>query len=192
MAPKHSITREEIIEAAFTIVRQEGMSVLTARNIAKKMGLSTRPVYSHFSSMKELQKEVMRKAGDLMLSYMVKPYTDSVFLNMGTGATYFARENKTLYRLLFMENNNFKDLIEEFHVNMHGQMKKDEMFTRLSQNQRDDLLNKMWIFTHGLASFICVGLIEDDSDDAIIKILDSVGSAVIHEEVNSKHNHQTT
>lgn len=191
MAPKHSITREEIIETAFAIIREEGMSALTARNVAQKMGLSTRPVYSHFSSMKELQKEAMRKAGDLMLSYMAKPYTDSIFLNMGTGATYFARENKTLYRLLFMENNNFKDLIEEFHVNLRRQMKKDEMFTRLSHNQRNDLLNKMWIFTHGLASFICVGLIDDDSDDAIIKILDSVGSAVIHEEVNPKHKHKT-
>lgn len=191
MAPKHSITREEIIEAAFKIVRQEGMSGLTARNVAKKMGLSTRPVYSHFSSMKELQKEAMRKAGDLMLSYMSKPYTDSIFLNMGTGATYFARENKTLYRLLFMENSDYRDLIDEFHVNLRRQMKKDEMFTRLSQNQRDDLLNKMWIFTHGLASFICVGLIEDDSDDAIIKIMDSVGSAVIHEEVNPKHKQKT-
>jgi AcrR family transcriptional regulator len=187
MAPKHSISREAIIEAAFAIIRQEGMSALTARNVAQKMGLSTRPVYSHFSSMAELQKEAMRKAGDLMLSYMSKPYTDSIFLNMGTGATYFARENKTLYRLLFMENNNFKDLIDEFHVNLRRQMKKDEMFTKLTLNQRNDLLNKMWIFTHGLASFICVGLIDDDSDDAIIKILDSVGSAVIHEEVNPKH-----
>ncbi len=191
MAPKHSITREEIIDAAFAIVRQEGMSALTARNVAHKMGLSTRPVYSHFSSMGELQKEAMRKAGDLLLSYMSKPYTDSIFLNMGTGATYFARENKTLYRLLFMENNNFKELIEEFHVNLRGQMKKDEMFTKLTTNQRNDLLNKMWIFTHGLASFICVGLIDDDSDDAIIKILDSVGSAVIHEEVNPKHKQKT-
>ena len=191
MAPKQSITKEEIIEAAFAIVRQKGMSSLTARNIAKKLGISTRPVYSHFSSMKDLQKEARSKARELMLAYVAKPYTNCAFLNMGTGATFFARDHKALYKLLFMENKDFKDLVKEFHFDLRRQMKKDERFTRMTQQERDDLLNKMWIFTHGLASFICVGLIEDDSDFFIIKTMDQVGSAVVAATVKKSLNHST-
>lgn len=191
MAPKQSITKEEISEAAFDIVRQKGMSFLTARNVAKKLGISTRPVYSHFSSMKDLQKEAMSKARELMLAYVAKPYTNCAFLNMGTGATFFARDHKALYKLLFMENKDFKDLVNEFHLDLRKQMKKDGRFTRMTQQERDDLLNKMWIFTHGLASFICVGLIENDSDPFIIEIMDQVGSAVVVAAVKKSLNRKT-
>jgi AcrR family transcriptional regulator len=192
MAPKNSTTREEIIETAFAIVQQEGMTSLTARNVAQKLGLSTRPVYSHFASMKDLQQEAMLKARELMLSYVSKRYTNDIFLNMGTGAAFFARDHKALYRILFMENNDFKDLLNDFRMDLSKQMKKDERFTRMTQKQRDDLLNKMWIFTHGLASFICVGLMEEDSDLFIIETMKKVGSAVGNAAVKESLKHKNT
>jgi AcrR family transcriptional regulator len=192
MAPKNSTTREEIIETAFAIVQQEGMTSLTARNVAQKLGLSTRPVYSHFASMKDLQQEAMLKARELMLAYVSKRYTNDIFLNMGTGAAFFARDHKALYRILFMENNDFKDLLNDFRLDLSKQMKKDERFTRMTQKQRDDLLNKMWIFTHGLASFICVDLMEEDSDLFIIEMMKKVGSAVGNAAVKESLKHKNT
>jgi len=192
MAPKNSTTREEIIETAFAIVQQEGMASLTARNVAQKLGLSTRPVYSHFASMKDLQQEAMRKARELMLAYVSKRYTNDIFLNMGTGAAFFARDHKALYRILFMKNNDFKDLLNDFRMDLSKQMKKDERFTRMTQKERDDLLNKMWIFAHGLASFICVGLMEEDSDLFIIEMMNKVGSAVGNAAVKESLKHKNT
>jgi AcrR family transcriptional regulator len=192
MAPKNSATREEIIETAFAIVQQEGMTSLTVRNVAQKLGLSTRPVYSHFASMKDLQQEAMRKARELMLTYVSKCYTNDIFLNMGTGAAFFARDHKALYRILFMENNDFKDLLHDFRMDLSKQMKKDERFTRMTQKERDDLLNKMWIFTHGFASLICVGLIEEDSDLFIIETMNKVGSAVSNAAVKESLKHKNT
>ena len=190
MAPKNSATREEIIETAFAIVQQEGMASLTARNVAQKLGLSTRPVYSHFASMKDLQQEAIRKARELMLAYVSKRYTNDIFLNMGTGAAFFARDHKALYRILFMKNNDFKDLLSDFLMNLSKQMKKDERFTRMTRKERDDLLNKMWIFTHGFASLICVGLIEEDSDQFIIGMMNKVGSAVGNAAVKESLKHK--
>jgi len=192
MAPKNSTTREEIIETAFAIVQQEGMASLTARNVAQRLGLSTRPVYSHFASMKDLQQEAMRKARELMLAYVSKHYTNDMFLNMGTGAAFFARDHKTLYRMLFMKNNDFKDLLNDFLMDLSKQMKKDERFTRMTRKERDDLLNKMWIFTHGLASFMCVGLIEEESDTFIIETMKKVGSAVGNAAVKESLKHKNT
>ena len=192
MAPKNSTTREEIIETAFAIVQQEGMTSLTARNVAQKLGLSTRPVYSHFASMKDLQQEAMLKARELMLAYVSKRYTNDIFLNMGTGAAFFARDHKALYRFLFMENNDFKDLLNDFLMDLSKQMKKDERFARMTRKERDDLLNKMWIFTHGLASFICVGLMEEDSDQFIIEMMNKVGSVVGNAAVKESLKHKNT
>ena len=192
MAPKNSATREEIIETAFAIIQQEGTAALTARNVAQKLELSTRPVYSHFASMKDLQQEAICKARDLMLAYVSKRYTNDIFLNMGTGAAFFARDHKALYRILFMKNNDFKDLLSDFLMNLSKQMKKDERFTRMTRKERDDLLNKMWIFTHGFASLICVGLIEEDSDQFIIGMMNKVGSAVGNAAVKESLKHKNT
>ena len=179
MPPKQRITKEAIADAAFSIVEQKGLQFLTARDIAEKMGISTKPIYFYFSCMEDLRKGAMRRAEEIMLTYMSKPYTDLLFLNMGIGFTFFARDHKILYRHMFMENNEFKDLAEEFLSAVRKRMKKDKQFIHMLQKERDDLLNKMWISTHGLASLICVGLIEHDSDRFIIDTIKQLGSSVV-------------
>jgi hypothetical protein len=60
----------------------------------------------------------------------------------------------------------------------------------MTRKERDDLLNKMWIFTHGFASLICVGLIEEDSDQFIIGMMNKVGSAVGNAAVKESLKHK--
>lgn len=191
MPPKQKITKNAIADTAFSIVEEKGLSYLTARNVAEKMNISTKPIYFYFSCMADLRKETMRKAAEILLTYMSKPYTERIFLNMGIGFTFFARDHKILYRHMFMENSEFKDLVEEFFINVRQQMKKDKQFINMPGKERYDLLNTMWIFTHGLASFICVGLIEKHSDPFIIETLEKVGSAVIDTAVKKKRKHKT-
>ncbi|GIM55546.1 hypothetical protein CAPN005_21930 [Capnocytophaga cynodegmi] len=57
-----TITKEIIIETAFEMVRREGFSVLSARNIAKKIGCSTQPIYWTYKNMDDLKSEVCQKA----------------------------------------------------------------------------------------------------------------------------------
>lgn len=190
MPPKQKITKDAIADAAFSMVEEKGLPFLTARNIADRMGISTKPIYFYFSCMADLRQETMRQAAEILLTYMSRPYTERIFLNMGIGFTFFARDHKILYRHMFMENNEFKDLVEEFFMNVRKRMKKDKQFINMSHKERDDLLNTMWIFTHGLASFICVGLIEKHSDSFIIETLEKVGSAVIDTAVKKKIKHK--
>lgn len=179
MPPKQTITKKEMTEAALRLVGEQGMQSLTARNMAQELGLSTCPIYFHFASMEELKHEVMVRACDLMISYISKPYTEWIFLNMGTGLAFFARDHKILYRLLFMENDAYKDILDEFMATMREKMKKDPLYTHLSQEERNDLLDKMWMFTHGLASLICVGLIENRTDEFIHRMIKETGASVI-------------
>ena len=179
MPPKQRITKEAITNAAFSIIEKQGMKFLTARNVAKKMGISTRPIYFYFSCMQDLRKEMMRRAQEILSIYISKPYSNRISLNVASGFAFFARDHKMLYRHWFMENNEFKDLVDEFLMDLRNRMKKDKQLIHMSQKERDDLFNKMWIFIHGLASLIHVGLIEDDSDQFIIDTIDQMGSIVV-------------
>jgi AcrR family transcriptional regulator len=179
MPPKVKFTRDDVIRAAFEVVEQSGMRNLTARSIAGKLVSSTAPVYRHFEAMDQLAFEVVKRIQRLLLEYTTRPYTDRVFLNMGTGVAMFACEHGRLYRVLLLEGSNYRDVVNEFLEILERELAKDERFTCLSKDERHTLLQKMWTFTHGLASLICVGLIKDCSQDSIIAALMDVGSDVI-------------
>lgn len=47
---KKTITKEQILTAAYEVVATEGFSKFTARNIANKMKCSTQPIYLEFKT----------------------------------------------------------------------------------------------------------------------------------------------
>ena len=179
MPPKTVFTRDDVVEAAVKVVQDQGIKALTAREVAKRLKSSTAPVYSNFESMRLLGREVIKKAKDLILDYMSRSYTERVFLNMGIGYARFARENCALFRALYLETNDYMDVHQDLQIAMRKQVSKDERFVSLDEKARNSLLDKMAIFTHGLATMICVGLADDSSDEYITKTLIDVGSAVI-------------
>jgi AcrR family transcriptional regulator len=179
MPPKTKYPRDEVIKAAVSVVEENGLRSLTARSVAVKLGSSTAPVYHHFATMDELALSVMKDSQRVLLEYTSRPHTDRVFLNMGTGVALFACEHRRLYRALMLEGDSYRDIIHEFLGMLESDMTKDTRFASLSDAERRALLGKMWTFTHGLASLICVGLIKDCNQDFIVKTLMDMGADVI-------------
>ncbi len=179
MPPKIKYTRDEVIKAAVRVVERDGLNSLTARSVAVGLGSSTAPVYNHFATMDELALGVIKETQRALLEYTSRPYTDRVFLNMGTGVAMFAHEHRRLYRALMLEGDNYSDVVREFYDILKSEMTNDSRFTSLSDSERAVLLRKMWTFTHGLASLICVGLIKDCDQDYITETLLDIGTDVI-------------
>lgn len=179
MPPKTVFTREDVIKAAFKIVRNLGIKNLSARRIAKKLKSSTAPVYSNFKSMDRLKNEVIIMAKDLLIEYSTQPYTERVFLNLGVGLVLFARDNSALFRAIFLESGEYKEIVNQYINSLRAELKKDPRFTIMTDEDRDALLDTMWIYTHGFASLICVGIIEQNNKEYIIEQLLDVGGVVI-------------
>ena len=51
MPPKPKFTREEIASAAFAMIKEGGVSALTARDLGARMGTSARPIFTLFKNM---------------------------------------------------------------------------------------------------------------------------------------------
>jgi len=179
MPPKTKYQRDDVLKAALDVVEESGIGALTARNVALRLGSSTAPVYQHFSTMDDLELGVVRQTQKLLLEYTSRPYTDRVFLNMGTGIGMFALEHPLLYRALLLGSNSYADVVREILDSLEAGLIKDKRFTALSQTERHVLLTKMWTFTHGLASLICVGLIENCDREYIVRTLMDIGADVI-------------
>ena len=58
-------SREQIIDAAVAILRDEGFSAINARSVAKKLGCSTQPIYFSFKNMDELKAALTERAIEL-------------------------------------------------------------------------------------------------------------------------------
>ena len=68
MPPKTKFTKEEIVDAAYEILRVEGEEALTAREVGKRLGTSSSPIFTVFSSMGELKDAALKKATDKFMN----------------------------------------------------------------------------------------------------------------------------
>jgi AcrR family transcriptional regulator len=154
MSPPSRVSRQQIVDTAFGIVREHGWAQLSARNIAKELKSSTQPIYSNFNSMVDLEDEVVKSAIELRTRYQSETHTGILSLDHGIGYVLFAWEEP----ILFSAINDHK------HSSMqikHGDIVFDQHAEELSQNVRlegfsDEQLRNFqflgWIFIHGLAS----------------------------------------
>lgn len=105
MPPKVKITKDEIIQTALELVKVGGEQALNARAIAVALNCSTQPIFSNFSTMEELQNEVRIAAYDCYLGFL-KNETESrqypQYKSLGMAYIRFAKEEKELFKLLFM------------------------------------------------------------------------------------------
>lgn len=103
MPPKPKFTREEIVQAALQIVSRQGISALTAKELGNALGSSARPIFTVFTSMKEVQDEVRQAAMARFEDYAHKAGADvPAFKQVGMQMILFALEEPQLYRLIFM------------------------------------------------------------------------------------------
>ena len=59
MPPKLKFTKSEITTAALNLVRREGFTRLSARNLGIELGTSSRPIFTAFKNMEDLQQKTI-------------------------------------------------------------------------------------------------------------------------------------
>ena len=101
-------SREQIIDAAVAVLRDEGFSAINARSVAKKLGCSTQPIYFSFKNMDELKAALTERAIELHTqrvrdSLRAHEGSDSRYSSYGMGFVKFAAEEKQLFRWLYLE-----------------------------------------------------------------------------------------
>ena len=62
MPPRAKFTKEQIVNAALDIIRENGTSELTARALGKRLGSSACPIFTVFDNMEEVLTETVKAA----------------------------------------------------------------------------------------------------------------------------------
>ncbi|MBQ3404963.1 MAG: TetR/AcrR family transcriptional regulator [Oscillospiraceae bacterium] len=103
MPPKVKFQKEEIIRAALNAARVKGIDAVTAREVAKELGVSTRPIFTYYDTMEQLKADVFEMAKEQYREYIERGLAGPVpFLGVGQQYIRFAKEEPELYKLLFL------------------------------------------------------------------------------------------
>ncbi len=157
MPPKAKFTKAQITEAAFGILREEGMENLTARALGAKLGSSACPIFTAFANMEEVQQSAIAAAKALYKEYVEKGLSETpAFKGVGMQYIQFAVHEPKLFRRLFMtEQTTVPDfdrvlpLIDQSYAEILASITENYGVTNTAAQR---LYSHLWIYTHGIAS----------------------------------------
>ena len=193
MPPKVSITKDQILKAAFELVRKHGWDQLSARNLGREIGCSTQPIYTVFLNMNELEKELIKIIQDFVLDkYLLGGGGEDKFFKIGLGYVKFAREEREFYHLLYLSGkiplcfeNDIYPVSKELLLK---RMQEDPLLSTLELFQLKRLLKNLWIYTHGITTIIYT-FPDAMSDEYIFQSIYSMGGIAISWEFMEGHKH---
>jgi AcrR family transcriptional regulator len=189
MPPKFKFTRNEIIDAAFSIVRQKGWGGFSARALADDLGSSSRPIYSFFNAMDQLEQEIVKKGVDLLYDYMTRVRTGEPWQDHGIGYVMFAQNEKCLFRGMNDDKHiaYFKKYGDVIWQTLTASLTDYAPFQGLSKDQIYQIQVARWLFAHGLAFQVSNPPPDTWDDDKIVEMM-LTGSTAIYDGMMKKFN----
>ena len=155
MPPKVKITKENIIQTALDLIREEGGASLNARSIASALGCSTQPIFSNFSTMEELQLSVVDAAHNLYLGFLQKEVGTGnypPYKAFGMAYIRFAKEEKELFKLIFMCDRSDKTSVSK--VDFEAAVEMIMNANGLSRERAELMHLEMWACVHGIGTML--------------------------------------
>lgn len=160
MARKEVVTKNRIRESAFLMLKEYGISEITARKLADYAGCSTQPIFRNYLNMDDCIKDVYEDA----LLYFDKFYDEFdkgshvPFVNLGLAYISFAEKEPNIFNYLFMQKNKY-DMNLYSIINGRTGAVLDEMNKAREEGvtQPEQIFMKMWMLIHGAACMVITG-----------------------------------
>ena len=163
MPPKTKVTKENIISTAIELVRERGEDALNARTIASALNISTQPVFYNFKNMDELREAVLESAHKSYLGFLeaeVERGEYPPYKSFGMAYINFAKEERELFKLLFMRDRTGEDLSSSFDFEESVQM---IMKANGVTEETARLMHlEMWSCVHGIGTMLATSFLSLD------------------------------
>lgn len=158
--PKVKFLKEEIISAAIAVTREMGFEALTARELAARLGASTRPIFTYFDTMEQLRGEVYAYAKGLYRDYILRGLEEPI-PNLGVGMRLlrFAKEEPALYRCLFLTppEGVQGSAMEELRLSQELVRESIMRIYRMDAATADRYFRDLWLVAYSFTMLIVTG-----------------------------------
>ena len=167
-------TKEVVIEAGYELMKKEGFQNISVRKIANYLKCSTAPIYFNFSTVDELKEEIIDKCKEKLKKYLYGNYAERKILSGAIGVVLFAREEKELFRTIFLDTTErFEKLYEETLNELLTKQNLLESFPALEEEEAKKAVNKIWYFLFGYATLLCTRLDDNYRKNETNEVIES-------------------
>ena len=183
MPPKPKFTREEIVQTALEVVSQKGVEALTAKKLGDALGTSARPIFTVFSSMKQVQDAVREAAMRRFESFAGQKLPDMpLFKQVGMQMVLFGAREPKLYQLLFMQENrnavSFDDVFGELGPTAQTCIRLIQEEYAMPEADAQLLFENVWIYTFGVGA-LCATRMYQFSEEKLGQMLSTEFQAMM-------------
>jgi AcrR family transcriptional regulator len=169
--PTPKYDRDTIVGAAFEIAKEEGLSGISTRAVANRLGCSVAPIYQNFATVDELIVAVVQRVQAMSGELLAAQSGPNPFENMGRASLAFARDYPALFREMALEPNDYMAPHEQIEDAMVAVMASDPELADWTDAQRRRLFLKMRVFQLGLSAMVANGHLPSWMDESAVEML---------------------
>lgn len=189
MPPKAEITKEKVLDKAFEIIQEQGFVAVTARNISKRLNCSTQPIYSVYGNMDEVKDDVYDRAVDFALNCMRNYINENnkPALNLAIGFLYFAKNEKQLFRTLYLSGHKKYNLLKDKFIGEEMSttyMRYSKRLDTIEENKLKKIFLRLSIYLVGIGTMINTETLDLDISEAIEMVKDMYELLLLGEEIS--------
>ena len=160
MPPPVKFRKEDIVSAALDLTREKGIGAVTAREVARMLGVSVGPIFTWFETMDQLRVEVCGAAKNLYREYLERGLAGPVpFLGLGQQFIRFSREEPELYKLMFLSppGRVSGGAMEAFRFSQELARDSVMRIYRMDAETADRYFRDLWLAAFGFATLAVTG-----------------------------------
>ena len=163
MPPRAKYTREEIVGTGLDIVRERDISAVTAREIGRRLGSSSSPIFTVFENMRQVIAAVEDRAREIYSGYVREGLRqDLAFRGVGQAYISFAMNEPKLFQLLFMKKQPddmvLSMILPEIDENYTAIVDSITGQYPVTAEDAVALYRHLWIYSHGIATLCATSM----------------------------------
>lgn len=141
------------------MAREKGIESVVARELGKRLGTSSSPIFTAFKNMEELHTEIREMALKKFESYVSDAvnYTPA-FKHVGLKMIQFAMEEPKLFQLVYMkeykESYDYDDMMWQLGDVVEVCLKVIENDYGLTRPEAELLFRQVWLHTFGICVLV--------------------------------------
>ena len=189
----HGDLRQALIDAALEMVEEHGLSSLSLRKIARRVGVTHSAPYRHFDDKGALVAAMAEAGFEELHEYMIRerdredgPPTEELYA-LGLAYVLFAVDRPNHFRAMFgpevRDGSQYPRLAEAHDTAfelLHQAVAKCQAEGFIREDETDKHARTCWTIVHGIASLCVNGLIEDDSREAVEDVVRSSTTSLFY------------
>ncbi len=159
--------KDYIIDKSVDFIKEKGVESLSVREISNYIGCSTQPLFRVFDNMEDYKKNLRKKLNREYTDFSEKYINKNSYLStMSYAYVMYAKNENSMFKALFLSDLSDNKIIKTSKKDVDLVMSE----YRISKEKAKAALRDVSIYTHGLATQICLNNIKISDKDLLYLI----------------------